>query len=896
MLMRSLVGRRLHRLLPVLLARTAASAWCTVLTLALMLCAATSVFAATDLSDVGLKRTDFPSGFRAVPRETLADAGIRSDKLGESLAAYFDQASMSCFSVFANREGSELVESFVIGPMTNAEIRGFDSDIRNRKDFREMMAEGTTPYYGDADPPRDLPTGGVGDSSAGLSMRLHADGETAWLGTALGGKSSEAQQQLVAGRRGQYILMAFSIHVGADRPRADLVRLAGILEGRLARAQGLGGASEFVASVPLPTQVSRDPAVIGTNVVLALILALGFGLTSTLFNSTLKENNATLRRWVDPALRPFSAAARRLKLGVAAEAAPHSRARRLIEPLSIVAVAALIYSFLDPGFSISTQGLQLFLSLLVSVAVVTYLYEGVQARMCRTRFQTPAALKLYPAALLVAVGCVVASRVAGFSPGYLYGFVGAMAFLTAAKPSVACRGRMVLIASVSLLALSVGVWFLAVPLSAAAEGGGWLLQLLQGTAVAIFVAGLESVFFGLIPLNFMDGETLLRWRKVIWLVLFATVGFMFWHVLLNKDSQYGAAFAGQSTRVMLTLLAVFTGLTLVTYFYFRSRRPHGAPVTAMAGSVAVAGAGGTTTAAAVQTVATTTLGEKPAETSVEPAGPVPIEGTKTCPACGATIRAAARLCRYCRAGFELTYSGDCPGCRGIVQTGGDGVCGSCGAQTLARRVETVWVQESVAPAVVNQTRVAPVVASVSTAPAAESAGTRVPPTPAPRRGKRVTRRVAGPGLPLAGVRARGQPLRAPQLIALSAGLLGMVAGCGLIWAWSMPWYEAGQRYVLFYENPPTIAGCGVLVILVSLVAAICCRRRWAVLTLGLVTIVLGALAGYVTWSGRVPLEDAGVAVGGAYTLALAIGGGIAAAGLLACIAAALRPWPRKVRR
>jgi hypothetical protein len=857
--------------LAALLASTVALACLVLLSLFVLVSFVSSAVAAVDLSGVELRRGDFPSGFRPIAQDVLVDAGQRADEMGKSFESAFEHASMRNFTVFANASGSELIESFVIGPMTKLEVKRFDADLRDRKAFVDMAAEGMTPWFATAGTPRDLHADRASDTALGISVPLHTDGDTTWLGTVLGGKASEAQAQMVVGRRGEFLLLLFLMHAGADRPRTDIVRLAGILDTRLARAQGIGGESQFVASVPLPTEVSRDPAVIGTNLALALIFALGFGFTSTLFNSTLRENHATLRRWVDPVLRPFSAAAGKLKIGSTTGAAPRSRARRLLEPISIVVLAALIYSFLDPDFGLSTQGLQLFLSLLVSVAVVTFLYEGVQTGLCRARFHTPAALKLYPAALLVAVGCVVASRVVGFSPGYLYGFVGAMAFLSAAEPTIPCRGRMVLIASVGLMAVSVGTWFLAVPLTDAAASGGWLMQLLQGTAVAVFVAGLESVFFGLIPLSFMDGETLLRWRKPIWLALFAAVAFMFWHVLLNKDSQYAAAFGGQSTRVMITLLGVFTTLTLVSYFYFRSRRPRVGPVVAAAGPMvaaggALAGRAQTTAAAVRQTSASATLSVEPQSIAATPAGSVLAEGTKTCPACGASIRAAARLCRFCRAQFELRRFAYCAACHDVVRTDEACACGSCGAATQDVHVETLLIGTR---SPLSPVAAAPAAAAVAAGPAPASARR----AKAARTSALLDERRRALGIP-----ARLQPL------AILAGLSGIAAGCGLFWVWSLPWYEETQKYVLFYENPPGLIACGVALVILGIVTIICQRRRMAVLSLGMVSILVGCLAVYVTMTGRDTLAGAGIGTGSMFRVALGLSALAVVPGILACVA------------
>ncbi|OFW60305.1 MAG: hypothetical protein A2133_10100 [Actinobacteria bacterium RBG_16_64_13] len=353
--------------------------------------------------------------------------------------------------------------------------------------------------------------------------------------------------------------------------------------------------ASFVESVPLPTQISKDPAVIGTNFGLALLFALVFGFTSTLFNSTLKSNGDRIAR----AFSPLGRAGR----AVGVTAGPHLRrfgnwlraftfrsaamrratarmprlSRRWRERAAIVLVAALIYAFLDPTFGFSGHGVNIFFSLLISVTIVTAAYEGTQAVTSSRGFRIPAALKLFPAAIAIAILCVLLSRLSGFTPGYLYGFVGGLAFLGAQQPDKRRHGRIVLVGATCLLAVSMAAWFLAIPVARAAEAGSGWAAVIQSMCAATFVAGLEGVLFGLVPLTFLDGGALFHWNKVLWASLFGVATFLFWHVLLNKNSKYGAAFEQTNTQVVLALLGFWTLITVGTFLLLRQKRPGTAP-------------------------------------------------------------------------------------------------------------------------------------------------------------------------------------------------------------------------------------------------------------------------------------------------------------------------------
>ena len=352
----------------------------------------------------------------------------------------------------------------------------------------------------------------------------------------------------------------------------------------------------FVESVPLPTELSKDPGVIGTNFGLALLLAVVFGFTATLFNSTLEDNNERIGKGFSPVARgarslgvKATPPARRfgnwLKAFTFRSQTIRSMAAHLpqvgvgwLRPVVIVVLAALIYAFLDPTFGFSGHGASIFFSLAISIAVVTFAYEGVQSLTSSQGYRIPAALRMFPAAIAIAVVCVIVSRLTHFSPGYIYGFVGGTVFLGALHPGDGRKARVVLIGAVCLLAVGMAAWFLAIPVArAAADGSGWA-SWLETICIAVFVAGLEGLFFGLLPLGVLDGGDLFRWNKIIWAIVFVAVVFLFWHVLLNKDSKYGAAFGQSNTKVVLIFLGCWTVVTVAFYLLFRKPRTPGPPV------------------------------------------------------------------------------------------------------------------------------------------------------------------------------------------------------------------------------------------------------------------------------------------------------------------------------
>jgi hypothetical protein len=334
----------------------------------------------------------------------------------------------------------------------------------------------------------------------------------------------------------------------------------------------------FLASIRDAAHVDLNLDVVGTNLLLAIILMLLVGISSALFNSTLDENRAQIEGWFRrPAglLRSGTAA-----LGPSASvgSAAAASSRRFSRPVRVAAILALtagVYGFLSPDFGFDGRSLLLFVSLMLGLGVVTFISEGGMAELGTRRYRLRAGVRIFAAALSVAVACVLLSRLVGFRPGILYGFVASFALLAPASMGRRESAELVVIPWFGLLAASLAAFVLLVPLrSAAAASGSWPVGLLEATAAIVFVAGLEGILFNMIPIEFMDGVKVARWNPILWAVLFTVAAFLFWQLLLNQDGVYLDAMRQTKVIAAIGVAAACMVVSVAAWTFFRLKGRH----------------------------------------------------------------------------------------------------------------------------------------------------------------------------------------------------------------------------------------------------------------------------------------------------------------------------------
>ncbi|MGE0598324.1 MAG: FGLLP motif-containing membrane protein [Dehalococcoidia bacterium] len=324
---------------------------------------------------------------------------------------------------------------------------------------------------------------------------------------------------------------------------------------------------QLVLDVPDTSDISFDPGVVTTNLVLAGVTVWVF-FSSVLFNQTLDENRGEIEGWT----RRF-----RPNLKMPGAKATSDRTRRIAAMAAVLVGTGLVYGFLEPSFGFNRASMLLFASVIIGVGLVGLFFSGLEVWLESREPGTKAVVSPFPLALVIGAFCVLASRLLGLHPGVMYGFAASCVVLEAAGPKKH-EGRVEAISVTACVALSVVCWLLLAP--ARALPNGWPSDLLQGILVIVFVGGMEGLLIDLIPLEAMNGAKILHWSRFAWAALVLGSAFLVWHVLLNSQRSSFDSLRPASSWAVVAGFVAYTaaGVLFWGYFALRKRRNHHAAV------------------------------------------------------------------------------------------------------------------------------------------------------------------------------------------------------------------------------------------------------------------------------------------------------------------------------
>lgn len=394
------------------------------------------------------------------------------------------------------------------------------------------------------------------ESGTLFALNLDPDGRSFW--TASFNEGNIYKVDLASGN----VLRSFSVHQEVDGLAVFGEPLAGGASFRSSFARVVSDLPALLAGIV------GDPIHAGGNILLALLSLLGIALTKEVFNQTVRTNYEEIRRW----FRFWPLIERRMLAG------PRGQRPTWQMFIAFSLIGGLLYGFLEPRFLADLgETLAVLIGMSLALAVVVLVRSLSESRYVSRHGGGPGRLKFFPLALPVAVVCVVISRIVNFEPGYIYGVFVGVAFRR--ELLAAIEGASIALASWVTLGISLVAWILWIPVeSLTAPGAPFVAFVAENFLVLVFVLGLEALVFGLLPLQFLDGEKLFAWNRRRWFAIWALSAFLVLQVLINPSSRGRFVVSGQAgLAIWIALFVAFFALTAGLWLWFRVTKTGGKP-------------------------------------------------------------------------------------------------------------------------------------------------------------------------------------------------------------------------------------------------------------------------------------------------------------------------------
>jgi CSLREA domain-containing protein/uncharacterized repeat protein (TIGR01451 family) len=325
--------------------------------------------------------------------------------------------------------------------------------------------------------------------------------------------------------------------------------------------------TQFVQSVRGLSDIPKNLDFLLTNAALAGLSLLLIFLTAEVFNQTIRDEQDKIEGWIQDRLGPVMGIWAGLQGAMHAAVANNQMVLNFFWIGVVLLISAFIEGFLEPGFPFEDNSWLLFLSLLVAVGAMTYLTEGLEARLGEWTYGENTAVRVFPLAILIALFCVLISRFGGIVPGVLYGFVGTAVFLRPPHLTEQQEGKLVFFPLLFLLGLSVGAWLLLDTVRTE-DPSNWHI-FAEGVLVGVFVAGLEGIFINMVPIEYLDGKKIMRWNFLAWLGFALATAYLFWLILLNDGREYFDALQQTTPAIALILCGACLVISVLTWGWFR---------------------------------------------------------------------------------------------------------------------------------------------------------------------------------------------------------------------------------------------------------------------------------------------------------------------------------------
>ncbi len=627
-----------------------------------------------DLSNAILRLNDLPSGFQPLSGDDLDAMESAVGSIGEKLSGATG-ASLINFTGFRTTDARNphIVVSGLVTPLSSqiqSEVnRAFANPGAVIQELKGQIGGEET---------SELPGyESIGDIGLGFITNMMG-----------------FRMEYIVARRGPVLIEVAYLYREGQQPIADTVELARILDDRVADVVGRESGTAFrpagpyvpelTTHIPTPLDVSTQPGVLGTNLLLAALLMLPFVVAAELITRTIGEHENALERirpiwWLSGLQKRFSATVERLP-------GNRSAGRDALKLVGVMVFYGLVFSLLDQTWNpFSPQGVILFLSMTIAYGVVGIADDIIQWRTIR-KWGFSADLNIRPSNILLAMASTGTSRLLSLVPGLMFGTPEALQ-TEEGQFDEPRRVSLLKISAKTFIFIGLGVWLSTVitailqrlPLS---ENALNLIGGLEGFLLVIFAVALENLFVQMLGFPSGFGQALKRRNKWLWLATLTGVTFLFYHTLINPRGELAEALQEANVWLFFGIAIAFVVFSFGLHSYL-DRQKQISPLKEKAPTPSTVPQRIVVTSPATYAIPTLL----PAEVQAKPVF-VPLSETKQCPVCCNQIKAEARICRYCKATFTVKVRGYCLNEHQTVEASGEGKCAQCGGEVTDLHVES----------------------------------------------------------------------------------------------------------------------------------------------------------------------------------------------------------------
>jgi hypothetical protein len=200
-------------------------------------------------------------------------------------------------------------------------------------------------------------------------------------------------------------------------------------------------------------------------------------------------------------------------------------------------IYGFILAFLDPSFAMPDKdGWLLILALALSAGLVSLIDDIAQYIYLRLH-DSDSTIRIHSGNLILVLFTTLFSRFSGLViKSHLLG-IG------------------------SIIAVSAGAWLLS-PLF---DADAWFKTLF----LLIFAAGVQTLFFEMLPLKYLHGQGVYQFNRVLWLGLFIIATTVFLQTMLNPDGAFVSAFNSPNMVLLSVVVIAFCIFSTAVWFYLQ---------------------------------------------------------------------------------------------------------------------------------------------------------------------------------------------------------------------------------------------------------------------------------------------------------------------------------------